>query len=354
MFDVEASWSQAGVGTSFVLKERTDHKKAFKIVFDLGCTPIFDSTIRANTVILSHGHIDHFGGIFSHARAHSMLCSGNVPTYYCPAALVPKLERARDVFYDIDSTCCDDNEEGARAKGHIEMKFIGVTDGEEIELKPSKVRQGVKLYLRPFAVTHGGHPALGYYIISKTTNKSLKEEYKGMDKKKLGELARSGVSIKDETVITRAEVLYSGDTSVDGLMNPDLKMGFSASLILMELTFLDHKDIEIAKERGHMNLANIEPILLAQGWDFSKEEEQSGTNPVREDRKIVFYHVSSRHAPLGRLLKIISASISRILEVAEVDVAVSSFSDPSAVKKNQVNIEPNGCVSLRKFLTTLD
>jgi len=36
MFDVEASWSQAGVGTSFVLKERTDHKKALKIVFDLG------------------------------------------------------------------------------------------------------------------------------------------------------------------------------------------------------------------------------------------------------------------------------------------------------------------------------
>lgn len=36
MFDVEASWSQAGVGTSFVLKERTNHKKALKIVFDLG------------------------------------------------------------------------------------------------------------------------------------------------------------------------------------------------------------------------------------------------------------------------------------------------------------------------------
>lgn len=233
------------------------------------------------------------------------------------------------------------------------MKFIGVTDGEEIELKPSKVSQGVKLYLRPFAVTHGGHPALGYYIISKTTKTSLKEEYKGMDKKRLGELARSGVSIKDEIVITRAEVLYSGDTSVEGLMHPALKMAFSASLILLELTFLDHKDIELAKLRGHMNLANIEPILSAQGWDFEKKDKQTGTAVTTHGRKIVFYHISSRHAPLGRLLQAISESIDRILEVAEVDVAVSSFSDHSGAKKNQFNVGPNGCLSMRDFITTL-
>jgi len=74
MFDVKACWSQAGVGTSFVLEERAENNKGFNIVFDLGCTPVFDQSIKSNTVILSHGHIDHFGGIFSHARAHRMKC----------------------------------------------------------------------------------------------------------------------------------------------------------------------------------------------------------------------------------------------------------------------------------------
>ncbi len=36
MFDVKACWSQAGVGTSFVLEERTENNKGFNIVFDLG------------------------------------------------------------------------------------------------------------------------------------------------------------------------------------------------------------------------------------------------------------------------------------------------------------------------------
>ena len=48
----------------------------FLQIFLFYSTPIFDHTIGASAVVLSHGHIDHFGGIFSHARAHSLQSSG--------------------------------------------------------------------------------------------------------------------------------------------------------------------------------------------------------------------------------------------------------------------------------------
>jgi len=46
-----------------------------RLVFDLGCTPIYEETIKSNTVIISHGHLDHVGAIFGHARAHNVACS---------------------------------------------------------------------------------------------------------------------------------------------------------------------------------------------------------------------------------------------------------------------------------------
>lgn len=73
-------WSKAGVGTSVVLEYNPNNggKKRPRIVLDLGATPIYDESIRANTVLISHSHLDHIGAIFSHARAHSVACSGYV------------------------------------------------------------------------------------------------------------------------------------------------------------------------------------------------------------------------------------------------------------------------------------
>ena len=47
-----------------------------RIAFDMGSTPVIDAAIPAKHVFLSHGHVDHSGGIFSHARAHSVACGG--------------------------------------------------------------------------------------------------------------------------------------------------------------------------------------------------------------------------------------------------------------------------------------
>lgn len=71
-------WSKAGVGTSIVLEYTTGGKKRPRVVLDCGATPIFNDCIRASTILISHSHLDHIGAIFSHARAHSVVCSGYV------------------------------------------------------------------------------------------------------------------------------------------------------------------------------------------------------------------------------------------------------------------------------------
>jgi glyoxylase-like metal-dependent hydrolase (beta-lactamase superfamily II) len=83
---VHSAWSKAGIGTNIVLELRVPPstacnvdvsiKKMPRIAFDMGSTPVFDAAIPAKHIFLSHGHIDHVGGVFSHARAHAVACGG--------------------------------------------------------------------------------------------------------------------------------------------------------------------------------------------------------------------------------------------------------------------------------------
>jgi hypothetical protein len=93
---IHSAWSKAGVGTSFVLElkspssqvpapssspisddvKKTSKKRPARIALDMGATPCFDDAIPAKYVFLSHGHIDHVGALFSHARAHAVSCGG--------------------------------------------------------------------------------------------------------------------------------------------------------------------------------------------------------------------------------------------------------------------------------------
>ena len=266
-----------------------------------------------------------------------------------------KLQKAREIFSEIDSTCILDQDAPNRRDGSlIQMNIIPIRAGEEIELKQSKIRNGVRFFLKPFHVCHGGHPALGYTIVSKTTKTRLKAEFKKLDGKELGSLARSGININESVIVENVEVCYTGDTSVDGLVrrqaagqdpsevrsSENLRQGFTAPLILCELTFLDAKDQQLAKQRGHLNVKDIEEILRSHGW--ASHQSDSGGH----DCCIMFYHVSSRHGPAKRLLDaIIEGLPNDIVRVA--DLAVASFIAPDEDLRSQ--LKPNGCISLKHY-----
>jgi ribonuclease BN (tRNA processing enzyme) len=355
-FKLKSIWSKAGIGTCSIFEYESSlfpSAKNFKVVFDLGSTPIFDETISANHIVLSHGHLDHIGGIFSHARAHS-LCSDSVPSYYIPEHLVDKIERAREVFSDIDSACCENNEickdSKARNYSWVQMNIVPVRAGEEIELTQKKVKHGTQFFLRPFHVSHGGHPALGYTLITKTSKDVLKQEYRNLDGKTIGELAKSGVKVKETNVVERIELCYSGDTNIHGLVpvgdecNKQMShsnsilfrnQGFrQAPLLLLELTYLDVNDSQLAQDRGHLNIVDIQNLSEYHDWVTNSGHDTK--------RTIVFYHVSRKHKSVGTILDLLKKNLpSQILQFAKV--AVSAFGGKTLA---DVPFDTDGCVSL--------
>lgn len=350
---MKSVWSKAGVGTSIVLDTDTADTggRASRIVFDIGATPSIADAFPASTVIISHGHVDHIGGIFNHARAHSLAYfSGTTPTYYVPAALVETLEEARRAMSSLDAF--NDGSEGSRSESLIKMDIVGVNAGDEIELKLKKIPGGKKLYVRAFAVDHCGHPALGYVIVSRH-GPGLKPEYQGLRGDQLCDLVKSGVQIKGDPV-EAIEVAYTGDTSVDGIMKRAcdgescsksdmyLNQAFQASLILCEATYLEPQLQETAKSRGHVCINDISAALSSHCWD-------GAANGV--SRKIILLHVSARHKPVQKALRLMANHLPGHIR-EHCDVAVSSLLTEKERRERKYLVDlmkPNGCISLKEY-----
>ena len=58
-FRLASAWSKAGEGTCIVIN--LDEIGKHCIAFDIGATPIFDRSVAAAFVFISHGHLDHIG-----------------------------------------------------------------------------------------------------------------------------------------------------------------------------------------------------------------------------------------------------------------------------------------------------
>lgn len=346
LFRVKSAWSKAGVGTSIVLQPQdTDGnvcKPSTRVVFDIGSTPAIADAFPASTVIVSHGHVDHVGSMFSHARAHSVAYGGSTPTYFVPKPLVPKLDAARAAFSAMDALT--DGSDGARSDSLLKMNIVGVEAGDEVELPITKLPDRKRLHLRVFDVAHCGHPGLGFSIVSRRAG-GLKPEYQDLPVDKIRDLVKSGVEIKGEPVET-VEVMYSGDTSLDGIMKRDvnerkdlfLNQAFTAPLILCEATYLEEGMREQAKSRGHMSIEDIPTVLSSHAWDRQSDNAS---------RKIVLLHLSARHKPAKKALALIQTHLPA--SVAEYcDVALSGIMTDAEMNKFQGMglLQPSGLVSL--------
>ncbi|KAL7471145.1 hypothetical protein ACHAXS_011445 [Conticribra weissflogii] len=323
-WDILSVWSKAGIGTNVVLelkqpllppkqqqqkhnKDQTSKKNKSmpRVAFDIGATPCFDDAIPSKFVFVSHGHVDHIGALFSHARAHSVAFGGTAPTYFVPAELLPQLERCRESMSLLDaagyatennenaletSSGHDKNDERGRTGTLMNMKLVPVKPGDEFPLHGIHSGSKTSFFIRAFRADHSNHPALGYLLCSRTSSSGLKAEYQHLDKESIRDLVKSGVNIQNDPV-EHVEVAYTGDTCADGLIVSDpliensdavdvsedgvtmlkqmsdeyVRQIFRAQLILCELTFLDYEEKvcnrEMAKDRGHLHINELDRIF---------------------------------------------------------------------------------------------
>lgn len=364
--ELVSCWSKAGVGTSIVLEYRGAGKKRPRILLDCGATPNYGEGIRASTVLISHSHLDHVGAIFSHARAHSVICSGcvvcdsncdfrfapcmrvisfveshfficrSVPTYYVPEQILENVIRAKAAMEALDGD-----------ERQSPMNIRSVKPGDEIDLFGN-------LFARVFRVSHC-IGAVGYVIGSRLAP-ALKEEYRGLGSAEIRELVKKGVSLKTEA----GEVLqvgYTGDTSIEGLLventtNEDesegksalfVEQAFESRLLFCEATFLDdsQKARELSVKRRHLHIEDIVRVL--------EERQYAG-----DDQQLILMHISGRYSAKGALDHIASALPRNV--ASQCLVAISSHLDQVRRRDEAWThlVQENGCLLLSDYISVCD
>jgi len=100
-------------------------------------------------------------------------------------------------------------------------------------------------------------PCVGYCFDQKLTK--LKEEYKDLPGKSLGELRRQGIEVSEE--IYRPLFVYMGDTHYTVFEKyPEL---FNYPVIIVECTFYCEETLERANRDGHIHWSQLEPFVVS-------------------------------------------------------------------------------------------
>ena len=209
------------------------------VCFDLGECPL--SALSLDHVFLTHAHGDHARCLPRHWQLRRMLGNARPAAYFLPE--------------DIRAGC----EGWVRA----EARFEGVAD-ETIETPAFRGLAGDgqlvalpfrdDLRVRAFPVHHSV-PSLGYTILAH--KKKLKAEYRDLPGAEIGKLRKAGTEVQvevDEPLLT-----FIGDCNGATLLEQE-HIWASPALIL-EATFLEPGEEELAAKKGHTHLSEIASAL---------------------------------------------------------------------------------------------
>lgn len=215
------------VGFSMAGEETVIAAPEFNILFDIGRAP--QELINLDTVLLTHGHMDHAAGIAYYFSQRNFL--GNpTGTVIAPRPLAGPLKRLLQVWGEIE--------------GHVSpANIIPADPGQDYVLRRN-------LLARSFIVPHGA-PSLGFSIIEK--RHKLKPEFAAYSGRELAELKRGGTQIEDKT--EAAMLAYCADASLGDYL--DLPYVSQAKAVILECTFFDEDHIQRARAGRHMHAIDM-------------------------------------------------------------------------------------------------
>lgn len=229
----------------------------------LGCPELgvlFDAGIPArslatlDTILLSHGHVDHVGALPAILGIRALHGKTRPPRVIMPAEIVDDLQAALAALTKLQ-------------RWPLEVEAIGMRAGEERELRGDLRIRAVQTF----------HPVPSLaYVITRRISK-LRPEFHALPGPEIAARRRAGepMLVHEE----RAELAYVTDTLVSAFDHgPEL---FGARVLVMECTFLDNrKTLEGARAGCHIHLDEV----IERASRFTNET-------------IVMMHVSQLYRP---------------------------------------------------------
>jgi ribonuclease Z len=214
--------SVGGVYTSLAVQE-------LGLVLDAGIAP--RSAAGIDTILLSHGHVDHIGALPALLGIRALQGKQTPPRIVMPAEIVDDLRAALDALTRLQ-------------RWPLAIDAIGMAPGDEIELRGD-------LRLRAVRTFHPV-PSLAYVVVRRVTK--LRPEFHGLPGPEIAARRRAGEPMLAHD--DRLELAYATDTLVSALDRaPDL---LRARVLIVECTFLDErKSIEAAHAGCHIHLDEL-------------------------------------------------------------------------------------------------
>ncbi len=214
--------SVGGVYTSLSVPE-------LGIVFDAGI-PV-RSFAATDTILLSHGHVDHIGALPAVLGIRALHGKSRPPRVVMPAEIVDDLTSALATLSKLQ-------------RWPLAIEAIGMMPGDEIELRGDLRVRAVRTF-HPV-------PSLAYVIVRRVSK--LRPEFRALPGPEIAARRRAGEPMLEHD--DRIELAYATDTLVTVLDHaPDL---LRARVLVMECTFLDaRKSLEAAHAGCHVHLDEI-------------------------------------------------------------------------------------------------
>jgi ribonuclease Z len=213
------------------------------ICFDMGECPL--SSLSLDHVFLTHAHGDHARCLPRHWQLRRMVGNAKPAAYYLPESIRAGCEgwiRAEAAF------------EGVPDEAVETPALHGLAD--DGALTPLAHRKDLRV--RAFPVHHSV-PSLGYTIYAH--KKKLKPEYAGLAGQEIGRLRKDGVEVQydvDDPLLT-----FIGDCNGATLLEQEHI--WSSPIVILEATFLEPGEEDLAAKKMHTHLSEIAHALEVLG-----------------------------------------------------------------------------------------